>query len=216
MRLRLYGYWRSSSAWRVRIALGLKGLEYESRPVHLLRNGGEQHEADYLRLNPMAQLPTLEVEERGELRHLTQSLAIIDWLEQLQPEPSILSSEPWARFRALEIAEIVNSGMQPLQNLSVLQAVERLGSSKQEWVRPFLTRGLAALERKLDGGPFALGEQPSLADLCIVPQLYSTRRFGIDLGDFPSLLRVEATCRAHPAFEAAHPDRQVDAKPKGN
>ena len=106
--------------------------------------------------------------------------------------------------------------MQPLQNLSVLQAVERLGTTKQEWVRPFLTKGLAALESKVSDGPFALGSRPGLADACIVPQLFSARRFGIDLGDYPSLLRIEATCQAHPAFEAAHPDRQVDAEPKRN
>jgi len=216
MKLRLYGYWRSSSAWRVRIALGLKELEYDSLPIHLLRDGGEQHREAYVRLNPMAQLPTLAVEDDGQTRHLTQSLAIIDWLEQTFAEPSLLPSDPWSRVRALEIAEIVNSGMQPLQNLSVLQAVERLGTTKQEWARPFLTKGLAALETKVGDGPFALGGRPSLADACIVPQLYSTRRFGIDLGEYPSLLRIEATCQAHPAFEAAHPDRQVDAEPKGN
>lgn len=213
--MRLYGYWRSSASWRVRIALHLKGLSCELISVHLVQDGGQQHREDYVQKNPMRQVPVLELEHGTEVRRLTQSMAIIDHLERSQPEPSLYPSDPWKRTLSLEVAEICNSGMQPIHNLAVLQALDAIGQDRKAFVRPFLEKGLAALEARVRqaGSKFCVADAPSVGDICLVPQLYAARRFDLDLQAYPHLLRVEAECAQLEAFERAHPSRQPDAPP---
>lgn len=215
--MRLYGYWRSSASWRVRIALHYKGLPYEYVPVHLLEGGGQQHAESYRALNPMRQVPALElVDEQGQVHHLTQSLAILEYLEERYPSPPLLPAEPLARARARALAELVNSGIQPLQNLAVLQRVQsEYQADSKAWAAPWVQRGLEAFQAALAGspGPYCLGTQPTFADVCLVPQLYGARRFGVDLTPFARLTQIEAACNLLPAFQAAHPDRQPDAVP---
>ncbi len=210
--MKLYGYWRSSSAWRVRIGLGLKGIDYVNEPVHLVADGGRQHSASHLARNPMAQVPVLEVEHDGTTVYLSQSLAILTYLDAVQPAPPLVPSEPLARARAWQYAEVINAGIQPLQNLAVLKRIEALGGDRGAWGRRVIDRGLVAIEQQLSGRTaFLVGDHPTVADLCLVPQLYNARRFGLDLESYPALLAIEARCQALPAFEAAHPDRQPDA-----
>jgi maleylpyruvate isomerase len=214
--IKLYGYWRSSSSWRVRIALGWKGISYVNHPVHLVRDGGEQHGSSYRDLNPMEEVPVLEWESEGHKRRLGQSLAILDFLERVAPTPPLWPADPYLRGRAQQLAEIVNSGMQPLQNMSVLKRVkETLAGDEQAWARHFIQRGLAALEAigRETAGRFLVGDSVSVADICLVPQLYSGRRYGVDTLAYPLLSSVEAICAALPAFIDAHPDRQPDAPP---
>jgi maleylpyruvate isomerase len=214
--VRLYGYWRSTSSWRVRIGLELKGVSYQVVPVHLLEDGGRQHAPEYLARNPMAQVPTLEwTELDGTPRRLTQSLAILAYLDDRHPEPRILPVQPFDRARVWELAEMVNAGIQPLQNLAVLQRIDEVAGDlgRKGWAAPHIVRGLTALETKTAevAGTYAFGDTTTVADACLVPQLYAARRFGVDLDAFPTLTRVEEACAAHPAFQAAHPDRQPDA-----
>jgi maleylpyruvate isomerase len=211
--VKLYGYWRSSSAWRVRIALLYKQLPFENQPVHLVRDGGEQHSAAYKAINPMAEVPTLEFEAGGRLRRLTQSLAILRYLESVVPVPALVPSEPFAAARAWQLAEMVNAGTQPLQNAGVLRRVKELGGDEQAWARHFIARGLQALEAVAGEtvGAFLVGDSASVADVCLIPQLYNARRFGVDLGACPTLVRVEARCLQDRAFVDSHPDQQPDA-----
>lgn len=214
MTLRLYSYWRSSSAWRVRIGLALKGLSYEYRAVNLLT--GEQSSPAHLALNPAGQVPVLEVEQAGRVIRLAQSMAILELLEERHPAPALLPPDPWERARVRTIAELVNSGIQPLQNAVVLRTLkQRWPGYEQEWAATFIARGLDALEPLVaDGaGRFCHGDAPGLADCYLVPQLYNARRYRVDVAPYPTLLRVEAACAALPAFQAAHPDRQPDAPP---
>jgi maleylpyruvate isomerase len=212
--VKLFGYWRSSSAWRVRIALAHKGLPFETHPVHLVRDGGEQHSPAYRAINPMEEVPTLEVEEGGRPRRLSQSLAIIGYLERIAPSPALIPADPFAAARAWQLAEMVNAGIQPLQNSAVLQRVKNeLRGDEQAWARHFIRRGLAALEALAPdtAGRFLVGDAVSVADVCLVPQLYNARRYGLDVGPYPTLLAVEKSCVGLPAFADSHPDRQPDA-----
>jgi maleylpyruvate isomerase len=211
VRPKLYGYWRSSASWRVRIGLNLKGLDYDYVPVHLVRDGGEQHTTQFRGLNPLGQVPVLAVEEDGRTLHLTQSLAILEYLEERWPTPALLPRAPEDRARVRALAETINAGIQPLQNLSVTQHLSSLGADPQAWVRHFVSRGMDALEAAAGDSPFLGGDSPSVADCCLVPQLYSCRRFGVDLDACARLVAIEARCNALAAFEAAHPDRQPDA-----
>jgi maleylpyruvate isomerase len=212
--VKLYGYWRSSSAWRVRIALAWKGVPYEYQPVHLVRDGGEQHGAAYRAVNPMEEVPTLEFEEEGQVRRLSQSLAIIDYLEAYAPSPPLFPRAPFLRARVRQLAEIINAGIQPLQNSGVLARVKtQLGGDELAWARHFITRGLSALElvAKETASAFLVGEAVSAADVLLVPQLYNARRMGVALDPYPLLVRVEAACVTLPAFADSHPDKQPDA-----
>jgi maleylpyruvate isomerase len=214
--MKLYNYWRSSASWRVRIALAHKRIPYEYRAVHLARDGGEQYTPSYVAdINPMSQVPVLELDDLSPPRRIAQSLAILEYLEERFPDPPLLPSDPWSRARARQLAEIVNAGIQPFQNSpSVLGYVKDvLHGDDKAWLQHFLARGLRALEStaRETAGTFLVGGQPSIADLCLVPQLYSARRFSVPLDAFPTLLRVEAACVALPAFASAHPDRQPDA-----
>lgn len=206
----LYDYWRSSSAWRVRIALNLKAIAFERRVVNLLKDSSEQYGADFLALNPLAQVPVL-IPHPGA-RPLAQSMAIIAYLEEQHPTPPLLPADPWLRARARQLAEMVNAGIQPLQNLPTTERVRALGADPTEWAAYFNARGLAALETAAADtvGTFLVGDVPTLADIYLVPQLYAARRFAVDLQRYPTLLRVEAACAALPAFQAAHANAQSD------
>jgi maleylpyruvate isomerase len=208
----LYDYWRSSSAWRVRLALHVKGIPFERRVVNLIKDGGEQHAADFAALNPSRQVPVLVTDDG---RTIAQSMAIIGYLEDRFPAPALLPTDPWLRARARQLAEMVNAGIQPLQNLSVLNRVEAGGLDRDEWARHFIARGLASLETaaQATAGTFLVGEALSLADVYLIPQLYNARRWKIDVAPFPTLSRIDATCADLPAIAAAHPDAQSDAVP---
>jgi maleylpyruvate isomerase len=220
--MKLYDYWRSSSAWRVRIALHLKGVAYERHAVNLIApgpTGGEQHAAPYTALNPLAQVPLLELEasEAGgsPIRHIAQSMAILEFLDERFPQPPLLPADPLLRARARQLAEMVNAGIQPLQNLSTTEHVKHeLSGDAAAWCRHFVSRGLAALEAEAaaTARAFLLGDAVSLPDLYLVPQLYASRRFGIDPAAYPTLARVETACAALPAFVSAHPDQQPERR----
>jgi maleylpyruvate isomerase len=215
MTFRLYSYWRSSSSWRVRIGLALKGIAYAYEPVDLL--AGEQFAEAHRSRSPASQVPVLEVEEGGRTVRLVQSMAILEWLDERFPDAPLLPPDIDGRARVRSLAEHVNSGTQPYQNAVVLKTVkEKLPGFEKEWARMWVTRGLEALERGVsDGlaGRFCHGDAPGLADCYLVPQMYSARRFGVDLGPFPTLRRIDEACAAHAAFQAAHADRQPDAPP---
>ncbi len=215
MTLRLYSYWRSSSAWRVRIGLALKGLGHEIVPVDLLAQEqfGDAHRAR----NPMSQVPVLEAVDDGRTLRLAQSMAILEWLDERFPEPPLLPADLDGRARVRALAEHVNSGIQPLQNALPLRMLrEKVPGWDKEWARAFIARGLDALERAVsDGGAgrFCHGDAPGLADCYLVPQLYNARRFSVDVGPYPTLRRIDEACAALAPFQAAHPDRQPDAPP---
>jgi len=209
--MKLYGYWRSSCTWRVRIALAFKRLPYQQVPVHLVRDGGEQHQALHQRRNPMGQVPVLETRDG---RHLSQSMAILEYLEENHPVPSLLPTHPVERARARQFAEMVNAGIQPLQNLTVLQRLSEVeGLDAQHWARHFIEAGLDAMERAAAGqeGDFLVGDWPTFAEVCLVPQLYNARRFGCGMSRWPRLLRAESAALGLSAFATTHPDHQPDA-----
>jgi maleylpyruvate isomerase len=209
--MKLYGYWRSSSSYRVRIALHHKGIPFDYVPIHLLRDGGEQFGPEHRARSPMAKVPALELPDG---RVLTESLAILEYLEETHPERPLLPGDPYLRARARMLAELVNSGIQPLQNLSVLRHVkDALGGDDKAWLAHWVGGGLAALERAVTetAGAFCVGDAPSLADVCLVPELHFARRNGLDLTALPALVRIDAACQPLPAFVAAHPDVQPDA-----
>jgi maleylpyruvate isomerase len=213
--MKLYNFWRSTCSWRVRIALALKGLPYTYQAVHLSREGGEQNREQYQVLNPARTVPLLEIEEGGQVWRLSQSMAILEYLEELHPNPALLPSDPRARAKARQLAELVNSGIQPLQNLAVIQHVKQgLHGDSAAWAQHWIARGLQALERQVQetAMKFCVGNELSFADIYLVPQLGGARRFKVDLSAYPTLLRVEAACTPLPAFEQAHPERQPDAE----
>jgi len=212
MKLTLHNYWRSSASHRVRIALGLKGLAYEYVVVNIVK--GEQHAEAYVRANTMHQVPTFEIiEDDGARVALAQSLPIIEYIEERWPAPPILPADLVLRARARALAEIINSGVQPLQNLSVTNAVAALGGDTAAWVKPFIANGLAAYARAVaeTAGAFSIGDAPTIADCFLIPQLQSARRFKVELAELPLLLAIEERCLALPAFAAAMPDVQPDA-----
>ncbi len=213
MKLTLHGYWRSSASWRVRIGLALKGCDFATVPVHLLANGGEQRAGAFRELNPMQQVPALVVEHEGATHVLTQSLPILEWLDETFPTPPLLPRDSFARAHVRRLAEIVNAGIQPLQNLSVTQRLDSLGVPTAPWLAHFVAHGLDALEEcaARQAGAFLYGDAPTLADLCLVPQLASARRFRVPVDAYPTLLRAEAACLALEAFQQAAPERQPDA-----
>ena len=206
--MKLYAYWRSSSAWRVRIALNLKQIEHEIVSVNLLN--GEQRGDEHVARSPLAQVPVLEL---GDGSRLTQSLAILRWLDQVRPSPPLVPRDPLLGAKAWALAEVVNAGIQPLQNLKVLLALEAQGVPRKEWGAQVIRDGLVAMEALAadTAGDFLVGDAPSVADILLVPQLYNARRFGTTLDDLELLLAVEARCAELPAFAAAHPDQQPDA-----
>ena len=208
--MKLYNYWRSSTSYRVRIALAIKGLAYDYVPVNLLK--GEQNAAEYLRLNPSGGVPTLV---DGDLV-IAQSLAIIDYLDRAYPQHPFLPDDARARARVLQIAHIVATDMHQFANLPVLNYIgERLGDDeKPKWVAHWFAPALDAMEQILAAGPrgdFCHGDSPTLADICLIPQLFAARRFNVDLNPYPNIVRIDANCAAHLAFAMAHPSKQPDA-----
>ena len=213
--MRFHGYFRSSAAWRCRIAFGLKGLSPDFVAVHLRK--GEQRAADYVALAPQGLVPALEVDGRV----LTQSLAILEWLEETHPAPALLPRDPFDRAEVRAFALAIACDIHPIDNLRVLNYLrDPLGRSQAEvdtWYRHWCDEGLAPLEaiarRSADRGRFVFGDAPSLADVCLIPQLANARRFGTDLTKYPRLLAVEAAADEVEAFRAARPDQQPDAEP---
>ena len=208
----LHDYYRSSASYRVRIALNLKGLEYDSRPVNLA--AGEQTSDEYRALNPQGFVPMLEVDGRK----LTQSLAIIVYLDQRYPEPPLMPADLAEQAHVRALALIIACDIHPLNNLRVLKYLEgELGAGKEArdgWYRRWVSEGFAALEAMAaaDAGDFLFGDAPSLADVCLVPQMYNARRFEVPLDAYPTLLRADASANRLDAFAAAHPDRQEAPK----
>lgn len=212
--MKLYGYWRSSASYRVRIALGLKSLDYEVTPVHIVKDGGQQHLDAFKAMNPMSQVPVLEVKEGAKTVQLAESVAIFEYLEETYPKPSLFPADPVLRARTRQLTEIVSSGIQPLQNLITLQCLKERGVDATEWAQLFIRRGLSAYQKVAEqtAGQFSVGERPTFADCALIPQLYNARRNEIDVeAELPLLARIEAACAELPAFQAAHPDRQPDA-----
>lgn len=207
----LHGYFRSTASWRVRIALGLKGLEAVQVAHHLRK--GEQRALAYLALNPQGLLPSLVTDDGAVL---TQSLAIIEYLDEIAPEPALLPADPVLKAKVRAVAQAVACDIHPVQNLKVLQRLRELGLGEelvQAWASTTIEEGLDAVDRLLadQPGPLAFGDAPSLADLCIVPQLGNARRFGVELR-WPRLLALEAACLELPAFQNAAPGQQPDAE----
>jgi maleylacetoacetate isomerase len=214
--IRFHGYFRSSSAYRCRIAFNLKGIEPAFSPVHLRRGGGEQKQAAYKALNPQSLVPTME---DGDFV-LTQSLAIIEWLDESFPEPALLPSDKNERAFVRSFAQAVACDIHPLQNLRVLDYLKAELNQQQAgldaWCQRWIGDGLAAcealLERHRTNGPFIGGSSPGLADICLVPQMFSADRFGIDTGKFTQLQRIREACEQLDAFTRAHPARQPDSE----
>ncbi len=214
--MKLYTYFRSSAAYRVRIALNLKGLDYEAVPVHLLRGGGEQHGPEYRRINPTGLVPSLE----DDGRVLLQSLPIIEYLEETHPLPPLLPKDAAGRARVRALAQVVASDIHPINNLRVLRYLEHeLGATREQrdaWYRHWVDSGLAALEAMLAGHPdtgrFMHGDSPTLADCALVPQLFNARRFDCRLDGLPTVLRIAEQCEQLAAFRDAAPARQPDAE----
>lgn len=211
--LKLYSYWRSSAAYRVRIALNLKGLEHDIVPVHLAQ--GEQREDEFRAINPQQLIPVLG---HGQ-RLIRQSMAIIEYLDETWPSAPMLPATARDRARVRALAQVVACDIHPLNNLRVLQYLERELNVPQDerdaWTRHWIEIGLQSLEVLLAdhpaSGDFCEGDQPGLADCCLVPQVYNARRFNVDLTPYPAVTRIDAVCRELPEFEAAKPENQVDA-----
>ncbi|HEU4343370.1 MAG TPA: maleylacetoacetate isomerase [Candidatus Binatia bacterium] len=214
--MKLYTFFRSSASYRVRIALNLKGLACEQVPIHLRRGGGEQLSPAYRAINPQALVPALE--DGGRI--LTQSLAIIEYLDERHPKPPLLPSDAADKALVRSMALVVACEIHPLQNLRVLVHLKReLKRSDDEingWARHWIDLGFSALEQMVlsvpKRGKFCFGDAPTLADICLVPQLANARRFGCDISHFPTLVAIESSCNALPAFADAAPEKQPDAE----
>ncbi|NNF51100.1 MAG: maleylacetoacetate isomerase [Gammaproteobacteria bacterium] len=214
--IRLHSYWRSTAAYRVRIALNLKNLDYELMPVHLVRDGGEQHKPAFRGLNPQGRVPLLE----HDGTRISQSLAIVEYLDEVFKEPPLLPDDAHGRARVRSLAQLVACDIHPLNNLSVLAYLKgEFGADKDqvgEWYGHWIEQGFTALEQRLNsedaGGEFCHGARPGIADLCLVPQVYNARRFNIDIGSYHRILEIDSACMALPAFQRAAPERQPDAE----
>jgi maleylacetoacetate isomerase len=220
--MKLYSYFRSSAAFRVRIALNLKGLSYDTVPVHLLKNGGEQLSDDYRKLNPDGLVPAFVDEASGanDAKALTQSLAIMEYLDEAYPTPALLPATPADRAFVRSIALSIACDIHPLNNLRVLRYLtHKLKVSeddKNAWYRHWTVQGLRSLETTLANDPrvgkFCYGDMPTLADCCLVPQVFNAQRFNCDLSDMPTVVRINDACLALDAFEKAAPAQQPDAE----
>jgi maleylacetoacetate isomerase/maleylpyruvate isomerase len=210
--VKLYTYFRSSAAFRVRIALNLKGLQYEPVFVHLAK--GEHRAGTYPLVNPQALLPTLELDDGTRL---SQSLAIIEYLDEQHPQQPLVPKEALARARVRSISQLIASEIHPINNLRVLQHLKRLGQTQEQvdtWYRYWIADGLAKVEADLGAGAgkFCHGNTPTMADCCLVPQIFNARRFNSDLAPYPTTMRVFESCMALEAFDRAQPSKQPDAE----
>lgn len=209
--LTLHGYWRSGTSYRTRIALNLKGVSYAQLPVNLL--AGEQRSPAFAGLNPQGRVPALSNDDFV----LTQSPAILEWLEEVYPQPALLPADPQGRATVRAMAAIIGCDIHPLNNLGVLDALRGEFSASpaqiKDWMARWISAGFATLEIMIarHGRGFAYGDSPSLADCYLVPQLYAAERFGVDCAPYPKLLAAAHAARALPAFQQAHPDQQPDA-----
>jgi maleylacetoacetate isomerase len=208
--MRLYTYWRSTTSYRVRIALNLKGLAFEPVPVNLV--AGEQKSPDYAALNPGQSVPTLVLDDDTVL---TQSMAILDWLEETHPDPALLPRDAIQRAKVRVAAMTIAADVHPVNNLRVVARLKAMGHSQDEvvdWMNHWMRQGFTAFAQLIDSEtPFCFGDAPGLADLCLVPQLYNAHRWGCDLSGLSRLTEIEARCLALPAFDAARPENQPDA-----
>lgn len=210
MDLTLYDYWRSSAAYRLRIALNMKGLSYTSRSVDIHPDVSEQTGAAYRSVNPQMRVPSLAIDGRVA----GQSMAILEWLEETQPQPPLLPADPWLRLKVREVAGIIACDIHPLNNISVLGALRHDfgadGAAVKTWYAGWITRGFEAIEALAEAqgwpGPFLFGPMPMLAEICLVPQVYNARRFDVPLDGYVRVLAADAACRALPAFARAAPD----------
>lgn len=211
--MKLFSYFRSSAAYRVRIALNLKELPYEIVPIHLTKDGGRQHTQEFRAINPLARVPALEL-SGGEV--LTQSLAIIEYLDEIHPEPPLLPPAALGRARARAIAQMIACDIHPLNNLIALQYLRRQLKHEQPdidaWYHHWITQGFTAMEEMLDPAPYACGQHVTVADICLVPQVANARRLKVPLEKFPKIVAVDAACLKLPAFAKARPENQPDAE----
>jgi maleylpyruvate isomerase len=209
--VKLYTYFRSSAAYRARIALNLKGIPYEMASIHLTRGGGQQHGAAFRAVNPQGRVPALAL-DNGET--LLQSLAIIEYLDETHPEPPLLPADPVARAHVRAAAQVIACDIHPLNNTSPLFYLKNTLKQEQEainaWYAHWVTVGFEALEALLRPGPYAFGDKVTLADVCLVPQVANARRFNVPLDRFPKIVAVDAACLKLPAFDKARPDNQPD------
>jgi maleylacetoacetate isomerase len=209
----LYTYYRSSAAYRVRIALNLKGLPYEMVPAHLTRDGGRQYTAEFRAINPQMRVPVLQLSS-GDV--ITQSLAIIEYLDDIRREPPLLPADALARAHVRAIAQMVACDIHPLNNLVVLQYLKRALKHEQAeidaWYHHWVIEGFKAIEAMIAPAPYACGPQVSLADVCLVPQVFNARRLKVPLEAFPKIVAAETACLKLPAFDKARPENQPDAE----
>ncbi len=213
--MELYTYFRSTAAYRVRIALNLKGLQADYRYVHLMKDGGQQRQPAYRTVNPQGLVPALE--DNGQV--LTQSLAILEYLEETHPQPPLLPKDALGRARVRALAQIVVSDIHPLNNLRVLKYLEKElaadESARKQWYYHWVAEGFTAIEELLSGNPatgtFCHGGQPTLADICLVPQVFNAKRFSVDLSPYPTIQRIDSRCLTLKAFSDAAPENQTDA-----
>jgi len=211
--VKLYSYFRSSAAYRVRIALNLKGLPYETVSIHLTKDGGKQFSPEYKAVNAQMRVPALEL-DGGEV--LTQSLAIIDYLDEMHPRPPFLPTDPVPRAKVRAVAQAIACDIHPLNNIGPLKYIKSaLGkdqSAIDAWYRHWILIGFEAVETWLKPGPYAFGDRVTLADICLVPQVANARRFNVPLESFPKIVGAAAACLALPAFDSARPENQPDAE----
>jgi len=211
--VKLYSYFRSSAAYRVRIALNLKGMPYEMVPIHLTKDGGHQRKPEFRAINPQMRVPALEL-PGGEV--LTQSLAIIEYLDDIHPKPPLLPSDPLARAKVRSVAQMIACDIHPLNNLIALQYLKRELKHEQAeidaWYHHWIIEGFTAIEAIIASAPYACGPQVTLADICLVPQVANARRLKVPLDKFPKIVAADAACLKLPAFDKARPENQPDAE----
>ncbi len=211
--MKLYSYFRSSAAYRVRIALNLKGMPYEMVPIHLNKDGGQQRKPEFVAVNPQMRVPALALSS-GDV--LTQSLAIIEYLDDIQPEPPLLPADALARAKVRAIAQIVACDIHPLNNLIALQYLKRTLKHEQPeidaWYHHWVIEGFKAIEAMIAPAPYACGAHVTLADLCLVPQVFNARRLKVPLDAFPKIVAADAACLKLAAFDKARPENQPDAE----
>ena len=211
--MKLYSYFRSSAAYRVRIALNFKGIAYDTIPIHLVKDGGHNRRPEFRAINPQMRVPVL-VTPAGDT--LTQSLAIIEYLEETHPQPALLPKHPVARAKARALAELIACDIHPLNNIGPLRYLKRDMAQEQSaidaWYHHWVIAGFEALEAMIESGPYLCGKEVTLPDLCLVPQVYNARRLKVPLEQYPKIVAADAACLALPAFDKARPENQPDAE----